>query len=395
MPRTIEVISRDRLHVSAPEVYAEWREKAPVIQVDNGAYLVLRQADMVALLNDQQTRQAEADFLDMRGVGEGPLRDFFENILLLSNGDKHKRRRAPLARTFAFKAITALRPRIRQIVDDLLSELLHFHEIEMTKTFSSVLPARVIADMIGLPESDIPEFTSTAYKVAKAFSGSWGVEDLPDIENAVVALERYVEIACASRDKTADTFLNSYLREVEQSSDLCHEEMIAQLMALVLGGSDTTRAALTIQLALLLEHRDQWVELVCAPELVASAVAESLRYEPSVASLPRVGLRDLDLDDCIIPSGKPISLVTMSAMRDPQAHVLPDQFDIHRPQEKWHWVFGGGAHRCLGEALARTELEEALHGLIRTMPKVEKAGPNLVVKGFSGIRSVEPFVIAW
>ncbi len=98
--------------------------------------------------------------------------------------------------------------------------------------------------------------------------------------------------------------------------------------------------------------------------LVPGAVAESLRYEPAVASFMRVTLEDIDLDGCVVPRDRMVSLSTLAAMRDPAVYSDPDTFDIRRAdQSRRHLVFGRGAHRCLGEVLAMVELEEGLAAL--------------------------------
>ncbi len=106
------------------------------------------------------------------------------------------------------------------------------------------------------------------------------------------------------------------------------------------------------------------------------AVAEALRFEPAVGSFPRFALADIPLEGAVLPAGALLSISTLSAMRDPALYADPDVFDIRRSDHpRWHPVFGGGAHRCLGEALARIELEEGLRALSAGSPTCTSNDP--------------------
>ena len=123
---------------------------------------------------------------------------------------------------------------------------------------------------------------------------------------------------------------------------------------------------------------------------------ESLRYEPSVASFPRVDLKEIEIDGWTVPRNRLLSLSTMSAMRDPALYSEPERFDITRTDHpRRPMVFGAGAHRCLGEILALAELEETLGVLAERSPKLELAGDAPTVEGSGGIRRVGEMHVRW
>lgn len=167
-------------------------------------------------------------------------------------------------------------------------------------------------------------------------------------------------------------------------------------MTIIVAGSDTTRGAMVIQAGLLLEHREQW-EAVCQDAaLIPAAVCESLRYEPSVGSIPRFTVEDVELDGYVIPIGRMLTLSTLAAMRDPAVFAEPDRFNIHRTDlPRKHLAFGGGPHRCLGEALAKAELEEGLAALVARFPGLRLSGNPLSVKGYGGVRRVADLHVSW
>jgi hypothetical protein len=235
------------------------------------------------------------------------------------------------------------------------------------------------------------------YTIAKAIGASFTPADIPEIETAASKLNAYVEaLLAARRASPGGDFLTSYVSSVDDADNLTALETIVQIMTVILGGSDTTRAALAVQTALLLEHREQW-DAVCADTaLIPGAVSEALRFEPPVGSVPRVTLEDIEMEGWIIPQGQILSLSTISAMRDSERYAEPDRFDIRRADHpSRHPVFGGGAHRCLGELLARAELEEALAVLVTRVPMLELSGDPPTLAGHAGIRRINGMRVRW
>ncbi|MEI4484530.1 MULTISPECIES: cytochrome P450 [unclassified Phyllobacterium] len=316
--------------------------------------------------------------------------------MLFSNDTTHRHRRGPMTPAFAFKMIAEIRPQIRALADKILREGYADGQMDFLQTYASSIPARTIAAIFGIPDSDISRFTRSIYTIAKAIGASWSAKDLPEIDQAVVDMHNYVEELLADRRRNPrNDFLSEYIGIVERQGVLTSFEAITQIITIVLGGSDTTRMAMAMQVCLLLEHPEQWNAIVEDRGLIPNAVLESLRFEPSVASIPRFTVEDIEIDGHFIPKDQPIALSTMSAMRDAAIYPAGDTFDIRRTHPKWHLVFGSGAHRCIGEALAKAELEEGLAALVEIMPSLRLVGPRPIASGFAGIRSVTDMTVEW
>jgi len=378
-------------------LYRRLRPVTPLIRRDNGSYIAIRACDVEQLATDPRTRQSETDYLRLRGITSGPLFETFSNWMLFSNGREHRRRRLPMSRAFAFKLIVALRPKIRALAHALIARHVSRGSMSFIDDFAALLPAHLICTILGLPESDIPRFTHWVYSVSRAVGLSFLDEELGQINADAEQLQRYTgELLDSRRRAPQEDFLSSFVAAVEQEGTLSPAEALAQVVLLILAGSDTTRGAMAVQVSLLLEHREQW-QAVCADEaLIPGAVSEALRYEPIAASIPRVTLEDLRLDPYVIPRDSFVSLSTMAAMRDPALYDEPDTFCIRRSESsRRHLVFGAGAHRCLGEALARAELEEGLTALVQRLPQLQLAGDPLRLKGHSGIRRPTPMPVSW
>ena len=332
----------------------------------------------------------------MLGVTEGALFDSFDLGMLTANGEVHRRRRSPFSRAFAPRMIAELRPRMRQAAEELIADWFADGSVEFVDRFAAQIPARVISSLLGLPREDIPEFTRLVYQVTKFLSLSVTQEEIPLCEAAARQLRDYVERTLDNRRRTPrGDFLSTFLAAADEAASMSPAEVIFQITQLIVGGTDTTRVAITAEVALLLQHREQW-EAVCRdPGLIPGAVAEAMRFEPSVASFSRIATEDIDVSGVPLPAGAFVTLSTMSAMRDEHAYQQPDVFDIRRTdQPKLHPVFGAGAHRCIGEALARAELEECLAVLTTRVPHLQLDEAPMF-SGHTSIRRVDRMCVSW
>lgn len=377
-------------------MFRRYRAAYPFVRHETGAYLVLRHADVERLGNDPRTAASETAHPELFGVTEGPLFDFFEQGMLTANGAVHRRRRSPFTRSFAARTIADLRPHIRRSSEELIESWYADGQVEFVGQFAAQLPARVIGDLLGLPRADIPSFTELVYRVTRFISASIPPDAILESEAACQQLRDYVEKTLEDRRRAPrDDFLSDFLAKADAAGELSPLEIIFQIMQLIVGGTDTTRVAIVVQLALLLQQREQWDAVCRDPSLIPAAVAEAMRFEPSVGSFVRVTTEDIEVGGAVLPARQFIMLSTMSGARDEKAYERPDMCDIRRTdQPRLLPVFGAGAHRCIGEALARVELEESLAALAARIPQVQ-LDEAPAIKGHSGIRRVDTMRISW
>lgn len=377
-------------------MFRRYRAAYPFVGHETGAYLVLRHADVERLGNDPRMAASETAHPGLFGVTEGALFDFFEQGMLTANGAVHRRRRSPFSRSFAARTMADLRPHIRRSSEELIESWYADGQVEFVDQFAAQLPARVIGDLLGLPRADIPSFTKLVYLVTQFISASILPDEIPESEAACQQLRDYVEKTLEDRRRAPrDDFLSDFLAKADAAGELSPLEIIFQIMQLIVGGTDTTRVAIVMQLALLLQQREQWDAVCRDPSLIPAAVAEAMRFEPSVGSFVRVTTEDIEVGGAVLPARQFIMLSTMSGARDEKAYERPDVFDIRRTdQPRLLPVFGAGAHRCIGEALARIELEESLAALAARIPQVQ-LDEAPAIKGHSGIRRVDTMRISW
>lgn len=361
-------------------VFAECRAKAPFVRVEMGLVLALRARHLDVVMTDN-TRQLETETKLMSGVTSGPIYAFTEAAMLFANGDAHRRRRAPVQRTFAFKLMDAMRPKAAELAAELIRPRLSAGPIDFVTEIAAQIPARIIADILGIPRSDLPVFLQWIADTAEAL-GFIDPARRSQIEASLTAFDKYVSALLEDRRRNPrPDFLTDYVEATARDGELSDIEIRTQIIGLILAGSHTTRGSLCMTLAQLLQHPEQWRALCENPDAMKrGAVDEGLRFEPVISGIPRVALKDFELDGYLLPSGTLVAVSLLSALRDEEVFADANRFDIARKDHpRWHMIFGAGAHRCVGEALARAEMEEALATVARLAPntKLEGAPPRL------------------
>ncbi|MGE0409667.1 MAG: cytochrome P450 [Amphiplicatus sp.] len=370
---------------------------APVARTPLGPYIALRYRHAGLLTNPETTRQMELETLRLQGVKSGPLFELFANGMLFSNGAAHKRHRGPVVKTFAFKIMEAMRGEIAARAAGAVEARLGAGPIDFLNEIAGAIPADIIARILGVPAADTPQFARWVYSGIRGLA----IHDpgkRAEIERDLQSLVDYVQgLIDARRRRPQDDFLTHYVGAADEAGEMTLAEIRTQIAGLILAGADTTRIAICSTLSQLLQHKEQWRALCHDPNgLKRRAAEEGLRYDPVVGAIPRVALVDLDFDGHVVPAGSIVALSLLSALRDPEVYADPDRFDIFRDDHpKWHLAFGAGAHRCLGEALARAELEETIAAIARLAPNTALVGPPPRLAGQHAVRAVDRMQVAF
>lgn len=372
--------------------FAALRVHYPVVRLGEKHYMALRAGDVLDLLTDPRTKQIEgADYARLHRMPDGPVKRFVSDFFLFANGDAHRARRGRFARTFAHRAIREARDHVRAVAEEIVAELPRGESFDFIDRMAARVPSEMIAAILGLPRSEAPYFASRVYQLARVISPLYPHDRHDEIEIATKELFEYVERHMQARLETPrDDLLSALVADWQEDPDISFESLIIQVLGIVVGGSDTTRAGFAMLVALLLRYRDQWEAVKANPALIPGAVEEAIRFEPSVGSVARFTVSDVDIGGVTIEPGAMLRLSTMSAMRDPDLYANPGRFDIARTDHpRLHAAFGGGAHRCIGEMLARIEMQESLAALIAAAPDIEmETAPRMT--GFAAIRQITP-----
>ncbi|MBF9032821.1 cytochrome P450 [Rhodobacterales bacterium HKCCE2091] len=375
--------------------FAALRDEYPVIQTGPGQYLALRASDVVALLTDPRTINPEGEaYVAHQGVPEGSAARLLRDILLFDNGPSHRAKRALFAKAFSHGAMHGARSRIRTVAARIMADMPRGESFDFTAAVAARVPSEMIASIFGLPRGEAAWFSARVYSLVRSVAPVYPMDVHDEIETAAAELTDYVERHLRERRAAPrDDLLSTVLARWTERPEISFDSLVIQVITLVVAGTDTTRAGFAMLVALLLRHPEQWDAVKRDAGLIPAAVYEALRYEPPVGSIPRLAVEDIDIGGTVVPAGSVLRLSTLSAMRDPGLFDDPDRFDIARAGvPRLHAVFGLGPHRCLGEMLARIEMEEGLAALIRTAPGIAlESAPRL--EGYGGIRQASPMTV--
>jgi cytochrome P450 len=337
-------------------------------------YSVMRLADVTAILRDKRFHSALSMIQRSPELADTEWAQSRGQSILTMEGDSHARLRRLVAPAFTPASANRLRPTMRAVVSELFDRVAAKGECDLVADVCEPYPIPIICELLGAPPQDWKLFSAWATDIFRIFNNNV-LEDLPLIQRAGAELTAYVtEMIVERRADPRDDLLSDLIAIEEEGDRLSTDEMTMLAQAVLMAGTDTTRNQLACSVALFSEHPDQWALLAERPELAARAVEESMRYLGAVRGTARFAAEDVVYRDVLFPSGTLVSTSLAGANRDPEAFDDPDVFDITRERATAQMTFGAGIHHCMGAALARAELQEALPLLAQRMPGLTRNG---------------------
>ena len=337
-------------------------------------YQVTGLADVTAILRDRRFHSALSMVDRNPEFKDSDWARGRRGSILTMEGEDHARLRRLVAPAFTPASANRLRPRMRDVVGELFDRVAAQGECELVSDVCEAYPIRIICELLGAPPQDWKLFSAWATDIFRIFNNNLA-EDLPLIERASNELFGYVtEMIAERRREPRDDLLSDLIAIEEEGDRLSTEEMAMLSQATLMAGTDTVRNQLACSVALFSEHPDQWALLAEQPDLAPRAVEESMRYLGAVRGTARIASEDIAYRDVVFPEGTVVSTSLAGANRDPEAFEDPDLFDITRQRDTAQMTFGAGIHFCMGAALARAELQEALPLLARRMPGLTTSG---------------------
>ncbi len=337
-------------------------------------YSVTRLQDVTAILRDQRFHSALSMIEQAPELQGSSARARRGESILTMEGEGHARLRRLVAPAFTPASANRLRPTMRRVVDELVDRVVAAGACELVADVCEPYPIPIICELLGAPPEDWKLFSAWATDIFRIFNNNLA-EDLPLIERAGMELTDYVsDMIDARRADPRDDLLSDLIAIEEEGDRLSTDEMAMLAQAVLMAGTDTTRNQLACSVALFTEHPEQWALLAERPELAGRAVEESMRYLGAVRGTARFAAEDVVYRDVLFPQGTLVATSLAGANRDPEAFDDPDVFDITRERTTAQMTFGSGIHFCMGAALARAELQEALPLLARRMPGLARDG---------------------
>ncbi|MFF9086259.1 cytochrome P450 [Streptomyces sp. NPDC014991] len=293
-------------------------------------------------------------------------------VALLGEDDpEHQRQRRMMIPSFTVRRATELRPWIQRIVDGLLDAMIQQGPpAELVSAFALPVPSMVICGLLGVPYADHEYFEEQSRRLLRGPTGE-------DTEEARRRLEEYLGgliDAKAKETEPGDGILDELVHRRLRTGELERAEAVSLAIILLVAGHETTANMISLGTYTLLRQPGRAAELGADPALLPGAVEELLRMLSIAEGLQRVAVEDIEVAGTTIRAGEAVLFATSVINRDPAVYDDPDALDLHR-SARHHMAFGFGIHQCLGQNLARAELEIALGSLFARLPGLRLAAP--------------------
>ncbi|MFI5783822.1 cytochrome P450 [Nocardia sp. NPDC051570] len=363
--------------MSPPDSYAELREHEPVsraaLQVNGKpAWLITRFADLKQILGDSRVSAN----LKLPGYPlQVPVPDEVLQAVPLTflsmDSPEHTVHRRMLAPEFSVRRIRALRENVEQIVDHRINDLLAGSEpTDLVAALAMPVPALVICELLGVPYADHEQF--------EIWSAQTMSRDIDDAARGLAHqhLDTYVDnLVTAKETEPGDDMISRLIAKNREEPTVSHADIASMSRLMLIAGHETTANMISLGVLTFLRHPELLASITAEPDLLPAAVEELLRhFSISDSGTARVAMADIEIGDVTIKAGEGILPLNNAANHDPDVFTDPDRIDFHRAGRA-HLAFGYGIHQCIGQNLARIELEIVYRRLFERIPSLRLAVP--------------------
>jgi len=378
--------------------YKFLRENMPVWHTPDGRFVFSRHEDVTTLLRDPRLGHAnDGTEMPPEFANEPALRGLRRSMVLL-DPPAHTRIRGLVAKAFSARRVEDLRPRIEQIVDQLIDAVIERGEMDIIADFAHKLPVTVICDMLGIPEEDRAPFLAQAQVLGRI------IDPVPisradlDASNARAAKMGlyWAKLFAYRRENPGDDLTSGLLLARQENDALSDDEITSNIGLLFAAGHETTANLIGNGMLALARNLEQREILAGNFDLISNGVEEMLRYDSPVQLTGRTALHDTKVGDAEIPQGARVMALLGAANHDAAAYEGdPEVLDVVRPSVK-PVSFGGGIHFCLGAQLARIEGEIAFRKLFERLPNLRVTDPkNVEWKETVTLRGLKALPATW
>ncbi|MEV5843608.1 cytochrome P450 [Streptomyces sp. NPDC051985] len=388
-------LPRHRPLLDPAPAYRQWITERPLARIslwgDTHPWLVTRNADARAVLSDPRF-SSDNTRPGFPGLQPTPP-PVTPGQLFAMDPPEHTRLRRMLIPEFTFRRVEQLRPAVGRITGELLDRLVKQEQpADLVEHLTLPLPLLVICELLGVPYADRDFIHRQAAAFATVSAG-------PEAMRAGwAALFGYLrELLADKAHEPGDDLMSKLATERVATGEATAAEAAGLLVQLLIAGHETTASMLSLGVVALLRHPGQLAALRADEDLVPGAVEELLRYLTVVhIGLRRIATVDVEVGGATIRAGEGVVIALQAANRDPEVFADPDTLDLGRDAGQ-HLAFGHGLHHCLGQSLARAELQIALPMLFRRLPGLRLTGPATEEYAFEGraIHGVRELRVTW
>ncbi|MEN0135069.1 MAG: cytochrome P450 [Rhodococcus sp. (in: high G+C Gram-positive bacteria)] len=363
-------------------VYTRARTEEPVFySPEIGYWVVSRYDDVVAIFKDTESYSASVAVEMIKPPCPAAMEqlaavDYVPSTQLVDEDPPlHTKRRRVLRKGLTDDRIAELEPYTRRFVRESVDAIIKNGTADLVTDLTFKVPALTAFILMGVPEAEVERVREYASRFALWVWGRPTDEQQVELAKEFAA---YLEYAREHVDRLienpGDDYVSNGIKAWQKAGndDVWDRTYLTQIMQSHLyAAHETTTNAAASGFKVLLENRDQWEMLCNDPSLIPNAVEEILRYASSVPTWRRVTTRPVSIGGFDIPAGERILVLTGSANHDDAVFADGDSFDITRTNADQHLAFGWGVHLCLGQPLARMEMQVMLEEMTQRLPNMD------------------------
>jgi cytochrome P450/ferredoxin-NADP reductase len=389
-----------------PPEYARWsREAEPIFYSPKlGYWVVTRYEEIKAIFRDNITFSPSIALEKITPTGEEANKvltsyGYAMNRTLVNEDEPaHMPRRRLLMEPFTPAALTHHEPMVRRLTREYVDRFIDDGKADLVNQMLWEVPLTVALHFLGVPEEDMD--TLRKYSIAHTVN-TWG-RPKPEEQVAVAhAVGKFWQFAGTvlekmRRDPSGPGWMKYGIRMQAEHPDIVTDSYLhSMMMAGIVAAHETTANASANAIKLLLEHRQVWREICDDPSLIPNAVEECLRHNGSIAAWRRLVTKDVQISGIDIPAGSKLLIVMASANHDERHFADADAVDIRRDNATDHLTFGYGSHQCLGNNLARMEIQIFLQEFTRRLPHMKLSPQKFTYLPNTSFRGPEHLWVEW
>lgn len=383
--------------------YAEMRARDPVHWDEEWkCWAVSRYADVMTLNRDPRFSQEMFTAPEIPPWVPEDTVDAWRTIdqaiglmLIFREPPDHTRLRSLVTKAFTPAVVETMRSRVQRLVDSILDKAAAEGGMDAIADLAAVVPATVIAELLGVPVSDREQFQRWSAAIVRDTNGDGQPETRLEARKEFKALIDYMrDLTLEHQRHPQDDLVQGLINASEQGDKLTMDEVVANAVGLLFAGHETTTNLIGNGLLALLQHPEQLLRLRDDPTLIKTTIEECLRYDTPLQETWKIVKEDVILDGKQLSRGQLVVGFRGAANRDPAQFPDADQFDVGR-QENRHVSFSHGIHYCLGAPLARIESQIAIGSLVQRFPTMKMTTPTPLRRTHRNFRGLMQLPIAW
>lgn len=355
-------------------ILAELRDRHRTAVTPEGVKVILRWSDAEEIKKRPEFENEGLEYIEERGFKPGdPLYEWRRHSIGTLNGPDHRRLRSLANRALTPRSVEKVRPVTREHMRSLLERHSAIGEFDVTEEITAIPFMSVVSFL----DIELAEAATIGSQMAGAAVDAFGpnvTQEIRDRANATFAalMEFVGELVENRRSKPRDDLLTRLIAAEEDGSRLSRDELIVLFTNIFGGAIETTSSMMASMFVEFARRPDQLNLLRQDPEgLKRGAVEELLRYRPAFYAVGGKANTDTEAAGLTFVAGEPLSIIIGGPNRDPARYADPERFDITRDPSIWSFSFSMGQHFCLGQALARAELQEAAAVIARHTSELE------------------------